>query len=141
MCERFVDGTPKEAIEEFNKLMQTGSVAYYLEKFEMLKPLIMPSLPHLQDSYYKACFLSGLKEEIVNMVKMAKRKTLADAIDAAKLQERNLRALQKIQKSPTHNPYLQKHTPKPQIHSKWNSANTKTLDRQATRAFNTPTHS
>mgnify|MGYP004718015975 FL=1 len=46
LCERFGDGSPEEAIEEFNKLMQTGSVADYLEKFEMLKALVMPSLPH-----------------------------------------------------------------------------------------------
>ncbi|XP_071900910.1 uncharacterized protein [Coffea arabica] len=96
LCERFGEGTPEEAIEEFNKLRQEGSVADYLEKFELLKALVMPSLPHLVDSYYKACFLSGLKEEIVNMVKMAKPLTLADAIEAAKLQEKNLRAMQKI---------------------------------------------
>ena len=65
--------------------MQTGSVTDYLEQFEMLKALVMPSLPHLQDCYYKTCFLSGLKEEIVTMVKLAKPKTLVDAIEAAKL--------------------------------------------------------
>ena len=115
LCERFGDGTPEEAIEEFNKLMQTGSVADYLEKFEMLKAQVMPSLPHQQDCYYKTCFLSGLKEEIVTMVKLAKPKTLADAVEAAKLQERNLRALQRIHKTPTYspatrNPSLKSHT-------------------------------
>ena len=74
MSIRFGEGSPEEAIEEFNKLVQTGSVADYLEKFEMLKALVMPSLPHLSDSYYKACFMSGLKEEIVNMVKMSNLK-------------------------------------------------------------------
>ncbi|XP_071928143.1 uncharacterized protein [Coffea arabica] len=88
--------------------MQTGSVADYLEKFEMLKALVMPSLPHQSDCYYKTCFLSGLKEEIVTMVKLAKPKTLADAIEAAKLQERNLRALQKIHKNPPYSPNYQK---------------------------------
>ncbi|XP_071933071.1 uncharacterized protein [Coffea arabica] len=85
LCKRFGEGTPEEAIEEFNKLRQEGSIADYLEKFELLKALVMPTLPHLADSYYKACFLSGLKEEIVNMVKMAKPLTLADAIEAAEL--------------------------------------------------------
>ncbi|XP_071924641.1 uncharacterized protein [Coffea arabica] len=112
LCERFGDGTPEEAIEEFNKLMQTGSVADYLEKFEMLKAQVMPSLPHQQDCYYKTCFLSGLKEEIVTMVKLAKPKTLAEAVEAAKLQERNLRALQRIHKTPTYNPSYQKPQPK-----------------------------
>ena len=63
LCERFGDGTPEKAIEEFNMLLQTGSIADYLVKFEMLKALIMPSLPHLTNSYYKGCFLSGLKEK------------------------------------------------------------------------------
>ncbi|XP_071933777.1 uncharacterized protein [Coffea arabica] len=85
LYERFGDGTPEEAIKEFNGLMQTGSIADYLEKFEILKTLVMPSLPHLIDSYYKACFLSDLKEEIVNMVKMAKPSTLADAIEVVKI--------------------------------------------------------
>ncbi|XP_027169435.1 uncharacterized protein LOC113769164 [Coffea eugenioides] len=108
LCKRFGDGFPEEAIEEFNKLMQTGTVADYLEQFEMLKALVMPSFPHLQDCYYKTYFLSGLKEEIVTMVKMAKPKTLADAIEVAKLQERNLRALQKIHKTTSYSSNFQK---------------------------------
>nr|XP_027102942.1 uncharacterized protein LOC113724214 [Coffea arabica] len=140
LCERFGDGSPEEAIEEFNKLMQSGSVADYLDKFEMLKSLVMSSLPHLQDSYYKACFLSGLKEEIVTMVKMAKPKTLADAIDAAKLQERNLRALQKIHKPPSHGPNFQKPLPKTQNYPKWNSPNPKFPDNQTTKTHNNYTN-
>ncbi|XP_071933266.1 uncharacterized protein [Coffea arabica] len=57
LCIRFGEGKPEEAIEEFNKLAQAGSVADYLKRFEMLKALVMPSLPHLSDSYYKACFM------------------------------------------------------------------------------------
>ena len=72
ICERFGEGDPQEAIEEFNKLVQTGSVADYLEKFETLKSLVMTSLPGQPDSYYKSCFLSGMKDEIVSMVRMTK---------------------------------------------------------------------
>ena len=99
LCIRFGEGKPEEAIKEFNKLVQTGSVADYLEKFEMLKALVRPTLPHLSDYYYKACFMSGLKEEIVNMVKMSKPETLADAIEVEKLQEKNLKAIQKLHKA------------------------------------------
>ncbi|XP_071933241.1 uncharacterized protein [Coffea arabica] len=119
LCERFEGGSPEEAVEEFNKLMQTGSVADYLEKFEMLKALVMPSLPHQSDCYYKTCFLSGLKEEIVTMVKLVKPKTLADAIEAAKLQEKNLRALQKIHKNPPYSPNYQKPLLKTSNYSKF----------------------
>ena len=85
LCIKFREGTLEETIEEFNKLVQTGSMANYLEKFEILKALVMPSLPHLSNSYYKASFMSGLKKEIANMVKMSKLETLADAIEVAKL--------------------------------------------------------
>ncbi|XP_071914038.1 uncharacterized protein [Coffea arabica] len=120
MSIRFGEGSPEEAIEEFNKLVQTGSVANYLERFEMLKALVMPSLPHLSDSYYKACFMSGLKEVIVNMVKMSKPETLAAAIEIAKLQEKNLKAIQKIQKPAT--PNFSNHRPPTKITSapRWN---------------------
>ena len=97
VCERFGEGDPEEAIEEFNKLMQTGSVSEYLERFEQLKSIVMVTLPGQPDSYYKSCFLSGLKEEIVNMVRMTRPLTLADTIETAKLQEKNLEALRKTQ--------------------------------------------
>ena len=95
--------------------MQTGSVAGYLEKFEMLKSLVMSSLPGQLNSYYRSCFLSRLKDEIVNMVRMTKPLTLADAIETTKLQEKNLEAIRKaqgksIQKYPT-SPHLQNTTP------------------------------
>ena len=71
----------------------------------------MPILSGQTDSYYKSCFLSGLKSEIVNMVKMVKPHTLADTIEVAKLQEKNLEAIRKTQKLMT-----QKYpTPQPAI--------------------------
>ena len=108
VCERFGEGDPEEVIEKFNKLMQTGSVTEYLERFEQLKSMVMVSLPSQPDSYYKSCFLSGLKEEIVSMVRMTRPLTLADTIETAKLQERNLEALRKTQGK-----MMQKYSPSP----------------------------
>ena len=59
--------------------------------------MVMTSLPGQPDSYYKSCFLSGLKSEIVNMVRMTKLLSLADTIEATKLQEKNLDAIRKTQ--------------------------------------------
>ncbi|XP_071939966.1 uncharacterized protein [Coffea arabica] len=53
------------------------------------------------------------------MVKLAKPKTLADVVEAAKLQERNLRALQKIHKAPPYSPNYQKPLLKSPNHSKF----------------------
>ena len=72
----------------------------------MLKSLVMSSRLGQPNSHYRSYFLSGLKSEIVNMVRMTKPLTLADAIEVAKLQEKNLEAIRKaqekvIQKYPT----------------------------------------
>ena len=64
----------------------------------MLKSLVVPLLPSQPDSYYKSCVLSGLKSEIVSMVKMARPHTLADIIEAAMLQEKNLKVIRKTQR-------------------------------------------
>nr|XP_027099159.1 uncharacterized protein LOC113718454 [Coffea arabica] len=126
VCERFGEGDPEEAIEEFNKLMQTGSVTEYLERFEQLKSMVMVSLPGQPDSYYKSCFLSGLKEERVSMVRMTRPLTLADTIEAAKLQERNLEAIRKTQgkmmqrySSPPNIPPVNKQNFPPHTKVKW----------------------
>ncbi|XP_071918724.1 uncharacterized protein [Coffea arabica] len=137
-CGRFGEGTPEEAIEEFNKLRQEGFVADYLEKFELLKALVMPSLPYLADSYYKACFLSGLKDEIVNMAKMAKPPTLVDAIEVAKLQEKNLKAMQKIHKPLSNTPQSHKTPFHPQNHNKWNPSTSRPSDKPLTNSYKNP---
>ncbi|XP_027071813.1 uncharacterized protein [Coffea arabica] len=135
VCERFGEGDPEEAIEEFNKLMQTGSVAEYLERFEQLKSMVMISLPGQPDSYYKSCFLSGLKEEIVSMVRMTKPLTLADTIEAAKLQEKNLEAIRKTQgtliqkySSSSTNPPVNKQNFPPHTKMKWPNFQHKRLE-------------
>ena len=83
----------------------------------------MRSLPGQSDSYYKSCFSSGLKEEMVNMVKMAKPQSLADAIEVAKLQEKNLEAIKRAQKAVTQNystsPVGIRQTPNSQMKSRW----------------------
>ncbi|XP_027086384.1 uncharacterized protein [Coffea arabica] len=134
ICERFGGGTPEETIEEFNKLTQTGSVTDYLEKFELLKSLVMPLLPNQLDSYYKSCFLSGLKGEIVNMVRMARPHTLADTIEAAKLQEKNLEVIRKAQRALPHGALYNSNSmghsrPNlvPQLRNKWHNEGSKVL--------------
>ena len=57
VCERFGQGDLEKAIKEFNKLVQTGSIAKYLERFKLLISLVMSSLPGQHDSYYKSYFL------------------------------------------------------------------------------------
>nr|XP_027067528.1 uncharacterized protein LOC113693155 [Coffea arabica] len=147
VCERFGEGDPEEAIDEFNKLMQTGSVTEYLEKFEQLKSMVMLSLPGQLDSYYKLCFLSGLKEEIVSMVRITRPLTLADTIEAAKLQERNLEAIRKTQGKMMHkyspspsSPPINKQNFTPHTKMKWPNFQYKKLEHVFSRNAKTGTH-
>ncbi|XP_027127810.1 uncharacterized protein [Coffea arabica] len=147
VCERFGKGDPEEAIEEFNKLMKTGSVTEYLEKFEQLKSMVMLSLPDQPDSYYKSYFFSGLKKEIVSMVRMTRPLTLADTIEAAKLQERNLEAIRKTQGKMMHKytpspgtPLVNKQNFTPHTKMKWPNFQYKKLEPVSNRNTKTGTH-
>ncbi|KAL0392869.1 UNVERIFIED_CONTAM: hypothetical protein Sradi_2509700 [Sesamum radiatum] len=60
----FDDIEPECMVDEFNKQQQTGSVRESLETFKELKPYMMIFYSHFPDSYFTACFMSGLKEEI-----------------------------------------------------------------------------
>jgi len=53
LCPRFWDEIGGQAMEEFNKLQQVGTIDYYLEKFKELKTLIlMKNLILSQPKFY-----------------------------------------------------------------------------------------
>lgn len=63
----------------------------------------MPFLPQMQESYYIALIIIGLKEEIKNMVKLVNSLTLLKTIQAAKSQEKTIEAIKNLE--------TQQHTP------------------------------
>lgn len=76
---RFADVTAEEIIEVFRKIKQKTTVAEYQVLFEDLKYQVMLSLPHLHESYYILVFASGLKEEIISMVKIIRPNPISQA--------------------------------------------------------------
>ena len=55
--------------------------------------------PHLSETYYISCFLSGLPEELRSMVKTHNSETLSKAFELARLQESAFEAYHKKYKS------------------------------------------
>ncbi|KAL4348724.1 hypothetical protein GQ457_17G014770 [Hibiscus cannabinus] len=87
LCHRFDDRNYGDVVEEFNKLLQKGSVDDYQEKFEELKPYMLQHNPHLDEDYFVSSFVSGLKEEIKHRVRVHEPKSLKEASRQAKLHE------------------------------------------------------
>ncbi|XP_038995777.1 uncharacterized protein LOC120120131 [Hibiscus syriacus] len=87
LCHRFCDRNYSDIIEEFNKLMQKGSVEEYQEKFEELRPYLLQQNMQLGENYFVSSFISGLKEELKHKVKVLEPKNLSEAYRQAKLYE------------------------------------------------------
>ncbi|KAL4348329.1 hypothetical protein GQ457_17G014550 [Hibiscus cannabinus] len=87
LCHRFSDKNCSDIIEEFNKLIQKGSVEDYQGKFEERKPYMLLYNVSLEEGYFVSSFVSGLKEELKHRVKVHEPKSLAEAYRQTKLHE------------------------------------------------------
>ncbi|XP_039062791.1 uncharacterized protein LOC120207396 [Hibiscus syriacus] len=87
LCHRFGDKNYSDIIEEFNKLMQKGSVEEYQDNFEELKPYLLQQNMYLGEDYFVSSFVSSLKEELKHKVKVLEPKTLSEAYRQAKIYE------------------------------------------------------
>ncbi|OIT36600.1 hypothetical protein A4A49_54216 [Nicotiana attenuata] len=74
---RFGNIRPLDIVDEFNKMMQVGSVDHYMT--------IINSL--LNETHFVSSFISGLKLELKPFVKLANPLTIMDAYEIAKLYE------------------------------------------------------
>ena len=54
----------RSAVEEFQRLHQTGSVEDYMDQFERAKSRLLLESRHLPESFFVEAYLSGLREEI-----------------------------------------------------------------------------
>ncbi|XP_020097231.1 uncharacterized protein LOC109716293 [Ananas comosus] len=93
VCRRFDVRGLVDVVEEFNKLVQTGTVEEYQEQFEDLRARLLTTKSQFSPEYFLSSFLSGLKDEIKSAVKMLQPRTLAQAFEQAKLQEQTMAAM------------------------------------------------
>ncbi|KAL4319829.1 hypothetical protein GQ457_18G007350 [Hibiscus cannabinus] len=129
LCHRFSDRTDIDVIEEFNKLIQKGSVEEYQEKFEELKPYIIQQNPYQGEPYFVSSFLSGLKEELRHRVKVHSPTSLVEAYRLAKLHEFSLEIEAKRLKPKSYpysnqNPFPKNWNPNPPTPQKTTTQNT-----------------
>ncbi|KAL4342588.1 hypothetical protein GQ457_08G027580 [Hibiscus cannabinus] len=82
ICQRFCDKTYSDIVEEFNKLVQKGSVKEYQEKFEELRPFMLQYNCYLDEGYFISSFISGLKEDLKHKKKDDSEEALEISINA-----------------------------------------------------------
>ncbi|KAK4416030.1 hypothetical protein Salat_2710400 [Sesamum alatum] len=106
-------------VGQFNKLRQEGTVIAYVNKFEELKAFMLNMNRSLSEEYFIKSFISGLKEEISQMVEMLNPTTLSHANHLALKQEAILNSLKTQDKC--HTPSSIGHT-----HQSWKGGSTDT---------------
>ncbi|XP_026416872.1 uncharacterized protein LOC113312322 [Papaver somniferum] len=87
VCCQFEDVAYDNYVGSFNKLAQITTVEEYYERYESLKALMKSRNPSLSEDYYTMSFVSGLKEEIRNVVQMFKPASDTDAFYLARMQQ------------------------------------------------------
>ncbi|KAL5709880.1 hypothetical protein ACHQM5_020511 [Ranunculus cassubicifolius] len=118
---RFDEEVYENVVGEFSKLIQTGSLQEYLDKFEALQPLVLLKNKGLSESFFIDSFISGLKDEIRHTVQMFQPNNFTQAVSIARLQEATLESLTRTQRgnlfrsskftSPVSSPYKQFNSP------------------------------
>lgn len=81
LCKRFGELNVSDVVKEFNKLLQEGFVLEYQEKFEELKSLMVKYNPGLSEIYFISSFISGLNEEVRQVVTMFRPDSLLQVFE------------------------------------------------------------
>lgn len=65
ICNRFVDCSIYDVIDNFHSLKQNYThVSSYIDKFDEVMAIVKKEHPSLEEQYYVASFVNGLKDEI-----------------------------------------------------------------------------
>nr|CAD1833683.1 unnamed protein product [Ananas comosus var. bracteatus] len=104
LCKRFDSNGLRDEVEEFNKLVQNGTVEEYQEQFEELRSRLLTTKSQFAPEFFLSSFLSGLKKEIRSAVKMLYPSTLEQAYEQARLQEQSIVAMMRKSRMMLRNP-------------------------------------
>lgn len=105
---RFLDETLDKAVENFNRLTQTGTLEEYIDAFECCRALLDMHSYELSSKFILDSFISGLRDNIKPFVKAFSPQSISQAITYARLQEETLTSLQV--KSFTTKPFIPNQT-------------------------------
>ncbi|XP_020092846.1 uncharacterized protein LOC109713256 [Ananas comosus] len=98
VCRRFAQVGERYLIREFSNLKHTGTCEKYQERFEELRYQLLYYNPHLTEEYFIACYINGLKEELIHFLDIAHPKTLEKTYEQAQLHEKAIAALNRRNK-------------------------------------------
>ncbi|KAJ3701854.1 hypothetical protein LUZ61_005559 [Rhynchospora tenuis] len=87
---RFTLDDSDNPLDEFRKVIHTGTVADYIKNFEKLRSRLMFSTKVTDDNFYLLAFLSGLRDELKYTVKLCRPTCLSLAYSFAKQAELSL---------------------------------------------------
>ena len=93
VCARFRENLDSKVVQDFNRLLQTGTLDEYLAKFEELNALLLIRNPNMPDTFLMESFIGGLKPAIKSLVRAFKPQTLELAIEQAQFQEEHIQSL------------------------------------------------
>lgn len=103
-----MDETLDKAVENFNRLTQTGSLEEYIDAFECCRALLDMHSYALSSKFILNSFISGLKDNIKPFVEAFAPQSISQAITYARLQEETLMSMQT--KSYTTKPFISNQT-------------------------------
>ncbi|KAK2976748.1 hypothetical protein RJ640_024155 [Escallonia rubra] len=99
-------------IGEFNKLVQTGTVDDYFNRFESMRAQVVQEFDYLDENYFCVSFIGGLKPEIRSRVEQFEVESMSKAIHIARREEVAIHCLFK-----SHRPMLNSTANSSQHHS------------------------
>lgn len=95
LCKRFAHIGERYLVREFSNLKQTGTVERCPDRFEELKTQLLGYNPYLTEEHLIACYINGLKDELVSFIDIAHPSTLEEAYEQATLHEKTLTVMSK----------------------------------------------
>ncbi len=108
ICRRFSQMGKSYLVREFSNFRQVGTVERYQEGFEDLRTQLLCYNPQLTEEHFIACYIGGLKEELVPFMDIAHPNSLEEAYEQAKLHEKAMATINKrLKGSSRSTPYYQ----------------------------------
>jgi len=89
---RFKYNLGSKVVEEFNKLIQIGSLDYNIAKFEQLKALLLQRNSTMLESYFLESIIGDLSAAVKQVVRSFKLILVNEAIEYARQQEESIQA-------------------------------------------------
>lgn len=86
LCRKFGGVNKRDFVEEFNKLVQEGTMLEYQKQFEHFRALVIIDNTTLSEHFFISSFISRLKPALRLMIRLLKPQSLNQASEQALVQ-------------------------------------------------------